>query len=272
MNKTTKRLLALTMALLLLLPILAIPAMAVIRPFNFHAMRPFERSSSYRWSSMTTMQGVVYPNSIHHSTWEHSGGTPAWATYNLHGNYTTLRGTIGRIDGSHASASTITFTGDHGSLGTFTVGANDAPRQITVDVTGVNILRIDITRRIAFADSWIYPVAGLNVTGVSIPGAGTRTLEPRQTLQLTATVTPANAVVRDVTWASSNTSVATVNANGLVTAVANGTATITATTVDGGFRASVTVIVGAVSTGTNIFQTIWNAIMSFFNLIFGIFR
>lgn len=51
---------------------------------------------------------------------------------------------------------------------------------------------------------------------------------------LTATVTPNNATVQTVTWASDDTSVATVS-DGTVTGVAAGTATITVTTVDGSF-------------------------------------
>ena len=50
--------------------------------------------------------------------------------------------------------------------------------------------------------------------------------------QLTATVLPEDAV-QAVTWTSSDPTVATVDENGLVTAVASGTATITATTTDG---------------------------------------
>ena len=53
------------------------------------------------------------------------------------------------------------------------------------------------------------------------------------TLQLTATVLPTTAKNRTVTWSSSNTAIAKVNSNGLVTAVKAGKATITATTNDG---------------------------------------
>lgn len=52
--------------------------------------------------------------------------------------------------------------------------------------------------------------------------------------QLTAAVTPSTAVNKNVTWSSSNTKVATVDSNGKVTAVAEGTAIINVTTEDGG--------------------------------------
>lgn len=54
------------------------------------------------------------------------------------------------------------------------------------------------------------------------------TLTAGVTYQLTATVTPANATDADVTWSSSDESVAKVDGTGLVTTVADGTATITA--------------------------------------------
>lgn len=61
--------------------------------------------------------------------------------------------------------------------------------------------------------------------------------------QLTATVTPEDAVNKNVTWISDNERVATVNQNGLVTAVGVGVATITVTTEDGGFTAGCSVAV-----------------------------
>lgn len=61
-------------------------------------------------------------------------------------------------------------------------------------------------------------------------------------ITLTATVAPENATNKNVTWSSDNESVATVS-NGVVTGVAPGSAEITATTVDGGYKASCTVTV-----------------------------
>ena len=67
-------------------------------------------------------------------------------------------------------------------------------------------------------------------------------------LQLTATVNPGYAANKNVTWTSSNNNVATVDANGLVTAKSAGTAIITVTTADGGKTATCTINVVAALT------------------------
>lgn len=57
----------------------------------------------------------------------------------------------------------------------------------------------------------------------------TLSLEEGQTSRLTATPDPVNATVKSIKWSSSNSKVATVDSNGVVTAVSEGTATIKAT-------------------------------------------
>ncbi len=68
------------------------------------------------------------------------------------------------------------------------------------------------------------------------------TLEAGETASLKAAVSPSNATNKTVSWSSSDTDIATVD-NGTVTAVAEGTATITVTTEDGNKMATCAVTV-----------------------------
>jgi len=60
---------------------------------------------------------------------------------------------------------------------------------------------------------------------------------------LTATISPSNASNQTVSWASDNPSVASVDSNGVVTALSAGSATITVTTADGGKTATCSVTI-----------------------------
>jgi uncharacterized protein YjdB len=71
------------------------------------------------------------------------------------------------------------------------------------------------------------------VTAIEVTPA-TLTLTVNQQQQLTWKITPENATIKGVTWTSSDDDVATVSALGVVFALTAGTATITATTLDGG--------------------------------------
>ena len=121
----------------------------------------------------------------------------------------------GTISGTPTAAGTSTFTvkannnygSDSKSL-SITIGA-----QTNVPVTGVS----------------------LNTSTLNLIEGGTGTL--------IATVLPETATNRNVTWSSNAPGVATVNSSGKVTAVSAGTATITVTTVDGGFTATCAVTV-----------------------------
>jgi hypothetical protein len=76
----------------------------------------------------------------------------------------------------------------------------------------------------------IVPVSGVSL---DVNTLNLTTADPHHTL--IATVSPTGATDRAVSWSSSDDAVATVNADGLVEAVGDGTATITVTADDGGF-------------------------------------
>ena len=88
------------------------------------------------------------------------------------------------------------------------------------------------------------PTGTVNVTGVSL-NKTSASMAVNGTLTLTASVTPANATNKNVTWSSSNTSVATVSSSGVVTAKATGDTTVTVRTSDGGYTATCAVSVKA---------------------------
>jgi uncharacterized protein YjdB len=121
-----------------------------------------------------------------------------------------------------------------------------------------NVMGIRIIGQVETNDSWSIKVKELQVlsgsassvavTGVTL-NPTTATINVGAQQQLTATIIPANATNNNVSWASSNTSIATVSATGLITAVAGGTATITVTTLDGSKTANCLVTV-SVAPGT----------------------
>jgi hypothetical protein len=86
----------------------------------------------------------------------------------------------------------------------------------------------------------VTPAEPIAVTGVSL-NKSSLTLKTGKTGTLTAIIEPADATDKAVRWTSSRSSIATVDKNGVVTALRPGTVTIKVTTVDGGFSATCTV-------------------------------
>lgn len=105
-----------------------------------------------------------------------------------------------------------------------------------------------------------YPPAVPEAIALNLTNADNPTLVIGETLQLTATITPANAD-QSVTWTSSDETVATVDANGLVTATgpAGQTVTITATSVaNPNLSASVKITITDGTSGSGVFADLNN--------------
>jgi uncharacterized repeat protein (TIGR02543 family) len=158
------------------------------------------------------------------------------STLNLSGlnSSTTLTPTISP---SNASNRKITWTSDNTSIATV-----DANGKVTSKGIGSAIISAT-TEDGGFTASSTVTVTAISVTGLTLDKP-TLDLEGINSIgMLKASVVPSNATNKKINWSSDNTSVATVDISGKVTAIAAGTATITATTVDGSFVASTTVTV-----------------------------
>lgn len=139
--------------------------------------------------------------------------------------------------------STQTFTIPAGMAGTY----NDAYNVGTaVTLTSGATRTLSPYQYLVLTNANVTPVA---VTSVSVSPTSA-SIKAGLTQQLTASITPSNATNQNVTWSSSNSAVATVNAAGLVTGIATGTANITVTTQDGNKTAVAVITVTPASTFT----------------------
>jgi uncharacterized protein YjdB len=113
-----------------------------------------------------------------------------------------------------------------------------AAGEVTITAATVDGNKTATCKVIVNAINIVVPVTGMSLdnTNVTLKTGNAIILEPK--------ISPSNATNRQVTWTSSNISVATVdNQNGIITAKQSGTALITATSVDRGYKAYCTVTV-----------------------------
>ncbi|WP_235960016.1 DUF4073 domain-containing protein [Paenibacillus silvestris] len=118
-----------------------------------------------------------------------------------------------------------------------------------LNVPGKIGLRTWFDNKVLFIDDVTYtntrPASNIPVAGVTLDKSAVA-LKVNEMVQLTATIQPSNATNQNINWTSSNSLVAKVEVVGgktIVTGLKEGTAEITATSADGGFRAAAQVTV-----------------------------
>lgn len=152
-------------------------------------------------------------------------------------------------DGTDTSNTQIEFTGIY-TEHEFEKGIYDGTNWSASGVKGIIVdARFGLADVSHFFDSVQTPdtinaSGGHDVTGVGVVPAAA-SVKAGEKIQLQAVVIPASADDKSVTWSTSDDTVATVSATGEVTGVAEGSATITATTTDGSFTDSCAVTVTA---------------------------
>ena len=156
------------------------------------------------------------------------------------GGSATLTATVQPDDATNKN---VTWQSDNANVATVQNGTVNAVGAGTANITVTTVDQSKTATCEVTVTAATVPVTGvtLNKTSTSLYVGDTETL--------TATVEPSDATDKNVTWSSDDTSVATVDASGLVTAVSAGTATITVTTEDGAKTATCTVTVSRYSSG-----------------------
>jgi len=154
------------------------------------------------------------------------------------GSITTL---TAQVSPSNASNKNVTWSSNNTTIATV-----DQNGRVTAMKEGNIVITVttddgDFTSTAAI-EVTAKPEGDIAVTGVQVTPQSA-SVEEGKTLSLTVEVSPSNATNKNISWSSSDTTIATVNANGLITAIKIGSVTITTTSEDGGFTNTVSITI-----------------------------
>jgi len=186
---------------------------------------------------------ATYSNYTTTSVWESTNGGSSWTS--VEGNLPNMPvrwAVFNPNDGDQAFLATelgVWSTNDLNGGSTNWGATNTGLANVRVDMIKVNSNKELIVsthgRGMFYSNSLNAPV-NIPVASISVMGQGNVSTIATQggSLQMVATVLPANATNSTVSWSVANgTGSATINPTGLLTAVSDGTVTVTATSTDG---------------------------------------
>jgi uncharacterized protein YjdB len=151
-----------------------------------------------------------------------------------------------KVEPGEATEQSVTWSSSDPPIATV-----DSTGVVTAVATGTAIITVRTLDGGYKATCLVTVVAPVAVSGVGLNKSSTSiTLGYSEILE--ATITPSEAANQKVTWSSSDPTIVTVSSTGKVIAVALGTATIMATTVDGSFTAACLVTITAPVTVTGV--------------------
>jgi len=156
----------------------------------------------------------------------------------------------------------ITWDSEDGESQPKVVSADTASATITGLTNGTTyeftVKTVDIYGNVSPGNT-VSAMPKIAVTGVTVSSeTGDTEIVEAETLQLTATVEPSDATNQNVSWSSSDATIAEVSSSGLVTGNAEGTVVVTVTTDDGGYTATIGLTVNPYIPATEVSFVGWD--------------
>ena len=184
------------------------------------------------------MGGDEYTDACTFYLW--NGARSAEAFYNLDGKYSDMSFLFGRVDTHTFADASLIITLDGEFYDEISCGCYDLPKPVYVPLEGVRSLQLSLeTDAELNVYDITYGIGSVRFTKIPVEAKGISLnrdsikLSVDDTYDLTSVFDPEDTTETALTWKSSDESIATVDQNGRVTAVANGTAIITAETTNG---------------------------------------
>jgi len=100
-----------------------------------------EENASFNMLGESYMHGVAFTE-VTWGMWSRDAETSA--SYNLKGQYKTIRGVIGHIDGAKGGDGTLRIDLDGKTYKAYTISSDMLTKEIAIDVTGVQLMKISI--------------------------------------------------------------------------------------------------------------------------------
>jgi hypothetical protein len=114
----------------------------------FETFNPISGNPRMRENQSFKMLGDEYVHGWRFTcSWASAGiGSPSYQLYNLRGQYTTIKGVLGHVDGTNRdSTGTLSIYLDNELYRQYPLTATMLPMEIILNVIGVNIMKIEFT-------------------------------------------------------------------------------------------------------------------------------
>ncbi len=204
-------------------------------------------------TAIINLEGVSLANSSDDVLLDASADS--WGTSGSNGGAVTLNATDQNLEGEikvdSISSLAFTMTGDTSFSGKINTSGQKGTVKVTMDENTVWKLAgdsyisslskdedatINLNGYSLYVNGTAYEDESVAVTGVSLSKTSV-TLSAGNTYRLSAAITPSDATNQNVTWSSSDKTVAKVSSTGKITAVSAGNCNVTVKTADGGYTA-----------------------------------